>query len=605
MSWSTACPDWEYRLLNRLPLVPDLPLFDEEAARALRIFKRLKLPDVIGQPTMAEAAADWFFAIVEALFGSYDPETNRRMIQEFFLVIPKKNAKSSNGGALMVVALIVNRRPEGEFLLVAPTKEIADIAFKQASGTIRVDPELEKLFHIQRHIRLITNRRTGATLQIKAADTDVITGSKALGTMIDETHVFAARPRAAEVFVELRGALAARPDGFLFQTTTQSKSPPSGVFRQELMMARAVRDGKMDLPLLPIIYELPHRLAKDGGWKRRELWPLVNPNLGRSVDEQFLEREIRKAEEQGPEALALLASQHFNVEIGLSLLSDRWRGADHWEHAEEPGLTLDAILERSEVCTVGIDGGGLDDLLAGAVVGRERVTRRWLVWAKAWVHESVLQLRKSEAPRLRDLEADGDLIIVDDMEAAFQMVADVAAEVNAVGLLSRVGLDPMGVGAVVDALAEREIEGADRVVGISQGWTLNGAIKTAEIKLANGTMVHCGQALMAWAVGNAKTEPKGNAITITKAAAGTGKIDPLMALFDAVMLMSRNPEAMGPSLYESPEAYENVYGSAAADSESRTDWDRTILNDMKHPDFLEHKARFERWQDAQSEDAWA
>lgn len=546
MSWSTACPDWEYRLLNRLPLVPDLPLFDEEAARALRIFKRLKLPDVIGQPTMAEASTDWFFAIVEALFGSYDPETNRRMIQEFFLVIPKKNAKSSNGGALMVVALIVNRRPEGEFLLVAPTKEIADIAFKQASGTIRVDPELEKLFHIQRHIRLITNRRTGATLQIKAADTDVITGSKALGTMIDETHVFAARPRAAEVFVELRGALAARPDGFLFQTTTQSKSPPSGVFRQELMMARAVRDGKMELPLLPIIYELPHRLAKDGGWKRRELWSLVNPNLGRSVDEQFLEREIRKAEEQGPETLALLASQHFNVEIGLSLPFDHWRGADHWEHAEEPGLTLDAILERSEVCTVGIDGGGLDDLLAVAVVGRERVTRRWLVWAKAWVHESVLQLRKSEASRLRDLEADGDLIIVDDMEAAFQMVADVAAEVNAVGLLSRVGLDPMGVGAVVDALAEREIEGADRVVGISQGWTLNGAIKTAEIKLANGTMVHCGQALMAWAVGNAKTEPKGNAITITKAAAGTGKIDPLMALFDAVMLMSRNPEAVPP-----------------------------------------------------------
>ena len=94
MSWSTACPDWEYRLLNRLPLVPSLPLFDEEAARALRIFKRLKLPDVIGQPTMAEASTDWFFAIVEALFGSYDPETNRRMIQEFFLVIPKKNAKA-------------------------------------------------------------------------------------------------------------------------------------------------------------------------------------------------------------------------------------------------------------------------------------------------------------------------------------------------------------------------------------------------------------------------------------------------------------------------------------------------------------------------------
>jgi phage terminase large subunit-like protein len=225
-TWNTALPDWETRLMAGLPLVPDLPLFQSEAQRALRVFRRLRLPDVIGNPTMAEASGEWFQAIVAALFGSYDPVSNRRMIQEYFLAIPKKNAKSSSGGALMVVALIVNRRPEGEFLLVAPTKEIADIAFKQASGTIRIDDELEKKFHIQRHIRLITHRETGATLQIKAADTDVITGSKALGTMIDETHVFAKRPRAAEVFVELRGALAARPDGFLFQTTTQSKEPP-------------------------------------------------------------------------------------------------------------------------------------------------------------------------------------------------------------------------------------------------------------------------------------------------------------------------------------------------------------------------------------------
>lgn len=545
MTWSTACLDWESRLLNGRPLVPDLPLFKEEAERALRVFKRLRLPDVIGTPTMAEASGEWFQAIVAALFGSYDVSTNRRMIQEFFLAIPKKNAKSSNGGAVMVVALIVNRRPEGEFLLVAPTKEIADIAFKQASGTIKIDEELEKLFHIQRHIRLITHRRTGATLQIKAADTDVITGSKALGTMIDETHVFAKRSRAAEVFVELRGAMAARPDGFLFQTTTQSKEPPAGVFRAELNMARAVRDGKISLPLLPIIYELPHELAKDGGWKNPKFWHLVNPNMGRSVDEQFLEREVRKAEDQGPQALALIASQHFNVEIGLSLMSDRWRGADYWEQSAEAGLTLDALLNRCEVAVIGIDGGGLDDLLGFAVIGREIETRRWLHWGRAWAHTSVLDLRKSEASTLCDFERAGDLVMVDDMEHAFSEAADIAARVNDHGILAKVGLDPMGVGAIVDALAERGIEGSDRVVGIPQGWTLNGAIKTAEIKLANETLVHCGQGLMAWAVGNAKVEPKGNAITITKQVAGTAKIDPLMALFDAVALMSRNPEPMG------------------------------------------------------------
>ena len=60
MDWSTACPDWKARLLSGRPLVPDLPLFREEADRALRVFKRLRLPDVIGKPTMAEASGEWF-----------------------------------------------------------------------------------------------------------------------------------------------------------------------------------------------------------------------------------------------------------------------------------------------------------------------------------------------------------------------------------------------------------------------------------------------------------------------------------------------------------------------------------------------------------------
>lgn len=160
--------------------------------------------------------------------------------------------------------------------------------------------------------------------------------------------------------------------------------------------------------------------------------------------------------------------------------------------------------------------------------------------AGAWQRDLVGALFGS---RLRDFEHDGDLVIVDDMEAAFTQVAALCAEVEQSGLLAQVGLDPMGVGAIVDALAEVDIAGNDRIVGVPQGWTLNGAIKTTEIKLASGALLHAQQRIMDWAVGNAKAEPKGNAITITKQAAGTGKIDPVMALFDAVVLMSRNPEA--------------------------------------------------------------
>ena len=93
------------------------------------------------------------------------------------------------------------------------------------------------------------------------------------------------------------------------------------------------------------------------------------------------------------------------------------------------------------------------------------------------------------------------------------------------------------------------ILGQDQIVSISQGWKLTGAIKTTECKLADGSLRHSGQALMSWAVANARVEPKGNAIIITKQASGSAKIDQLMAAFNAIALMSTNPWSSRPSIF--------------------------------------------------------
>ena len=543
-AWDTSCLDWEARVLDGRSLVPDLPLYEAEAARALRVFKRLRLPDVIGTPTLGEACGPWFLPIVSALFGSLDPTTNIRRISEVFQLIPKGNSKSSNGGAVMLTALIVNRRPEAEFLFVAPTMEVASIAYKQAKGTIRLDSELQKIFHVQDHIRKITHRRSGATLQIKAADTDVITGSKATGTMIDETHVFAKKASAADVFIELRGALTKRSDGFLFQTTTQSKAPPSGVFASELEMARSVRDGKIAMPLLPVLYELPDRLARDGGWRQRQYWPIVNPNLGRSTNADFLAREVLRADADGPAAVALIASQHFNVQVGMSLRADGWAGAHYWSRGVEEGLTLDAVLARSEACVVGIDGGGLDDLLGIAVLGREKGTKAHLCWTHALISPEGLERRKANTGVYERFQADGDLTIVEELPDDISFVTEIVEKIKGTKKLAGVGVDAIGIGGIVDALAKIGVtQEAKLLAGVRQGIALMGAIKTVERKLVDGSFKHGGQALMTWCAGNARIVPTPTGMRIARDDSGYGKIDPLMALFNASALMATNPMA--------------------------------------------------------------
>ncbi|HET7412602.1 MAG TPA: terminase large subunit, partial [Pararhizobium sp.] len=52
-----------------------------------------------------------------------------------------------------------------------------------------------------------------------------------------------------------------------------------------------------------------------------------------------------------------------------------------------------------------------------------------------------------------------------------------------------------------------------------------------------------------WSVGNVKIEVKGNGNMATKQAAGRAKIDPVIAMLCAAILMSWNPEAHGNSVY--------------------------------------------------------
>ncbi len=546
MEYTTACPDWERRIVARESLIPCAPLFPVAAADAWEMIGGFRLVDVAGQPLVREASLPWSRNLVEVIFGAEDPETGRRLINEIFFMVSKKNSKSTVAAEIMLGALMLNWRQSAELLILSPTKEIADNSYKPIRDFIMADPELKEMLKVQDYFRLITHRETGATLKVVAADSDTVSGKKASFVFVDELHEFGKQAKASNMLLEATGGLASRPEGFVIYATTQSNEPPAGVFKQKLDYARKVRDGRVkDRKFLPVIYEFPQAMLDSRAYEDLSNAYVTNPNWGASVDIERITQLHSQAKEGGEQEFKEFLAKHLNVEIGLNLRSDRWAGADFWLSAEIV-LTLDEMLARCEVAVVGGDGGGLDDLLGQAVVGRERETGRWLGWFHAWAHKIALERRKEIAPRLLDFQREGSLTIVERPGQDVIEFADNVCRVRDAGLLPEkqgVGVDAAGIGDIVDELAARGFDTQNDIVAISQGWRLNGAIKTAERKLAGGDLLVARSTLMPWCVGNARTVPQGNAIGITKQASGTGKIDPLMALFDAVSLMALNPTA--------------------------------------------------------------
>ena len=540
--WSTACLDWADRLKTGRSIIP-APIFPAEAEAALEVMRELRIVDAPGSPTIADACAPWVFDLAASIFGAYDADSGRRLITEWFVLIPKKNSKSTIAAAIMLTALIRNWRESAEFTILAPTLEVANNSFAPARDMQRKDPVLADLLNVQTHIKTITHLENSATLKVSAADSNTVSGKKSVGTLIEELWLFGKQPNAENMLREATGGLASRPEGFVIYITTQSDDPPAGVFKTKLQYARDVRDGiVIDKAFVPIIYEYPPDIIASGQDRNPVNFGMVNPNIGYSVDRQFLEREMRKAEDAGEASVRGFLAKHLNVEIGLALRSDRWAGADFWERQAVPAYSLEQLIDECEVLDAGLDGGGLDDLLGLAVIGRHAVTRQWWVWIRAWAHPSVLERRKAEAARFGDFAKQGDLIMVARVGDDVDEVAAIIAQLKESGKLDKVGVDPSGLGGILDGMLAAGVP-EEKIVGISQGWKMNGAIKTAERKLAEGVMVHAGQSLMTWCVGNAKVEPRGNAVIITKQASGSAKIDPLLAMLNAVSLMALNPSA--------------------------------------------------------------
>lgn len=588
--WSTSCTDWERRIVAGESLIAFDPLFPDEAEAALAVFKSLQVVDLPlvddpnggepRHPTFGEVCEAFVFDFVRAIFGAYDESEGKRLIEEFFLLISKKNGKSTIVAGIMVTALIRNWRRSAELLILAPTREVADNSFGPAADMVEADAKLRVMLHVQRNTKQIKHLRTNAVLKVVSADATSSAGKKAAFVLVEELWLFGKKPSAAAMLQEATGGLVSRAEGFVIYVTTQSDTPPAGVFAEKLSYARKVRDGEIDDPqFLPVLYEFPDEMIESKAYLDPSNFYVTNPNLGKSVRKDWLARKlanVSSGQDEDGDTIQTFLAKHLNVQIGMNTRAGRWAGADHWLAAEDEELAslphwkaLERLKERCEVCVVGLDGGGLDDLFGTTVLGREKRfieievkdelteevqklrVKPWLSWSHGHCQRIVLKRRQSIATILEDIAQARELTILDKPGGDVMAVVKIVEDLKNANLLGGVVADPAGLSEIIDALEGIGVtEEAGLLIGQQQGGYLMGAIKTTERFLASGQLKHCGGPLMQWCVPNLKIEQMATTIRATKQTAGDAKIDPAISLFNAVAQMSRNPAAYRPKSYQ-------------------------------------------------------
>ena len=539
--WSTSLEDWKSRIINEQSLIPCEPLNQKVADIALRIFKSLILVDFFHK-TLGEVCKQWVFDFVAVIFGAYDPVTRERYIKEFFLLIAKKNSKSTIASGIMLTAIILNERHSAQFVIVSPTKETSESSFRPVADMIKADPELLKMFNVADHGKTITHLGTKATLKVLAFDANTLTGLKATGILVDEIHLLGNKAQADTILREAMGGMLSRPESFCIYLTTQSSGTPNGIFKQKLDYARSIRDKEViNNQFLPVLYEFPEEMILDQSYLDSKHWYIPNPNYNASLkikDLLISYEQIKDIRESKQDFL----SKHLNVQQTLNLKADNWELFVDLLPRSEEVFTLEELIDRSEVISIGFDGARVYDLAGLTVTGRLKDTNQFISWSHAWLNRVALEKNKRSATKLLELEQLKEVTIVDQEAQQFTEITALIKMIDQSGKLYQIGVDAAGLGNFRTDLEEAGIN-PDKIVSIRQGIQLQNYITAIEQLLFKGSLKFAKQELIRWQASNTRLISKFNAVMISKEDS-TDKIDNIISILNSIAIMVTNPPSM-------------------------------------------------------------
>lgn len=280
--------------------------FEEEAANRpiefIETFCKHSKGKWIGKPVLLEL---WQKAIIHAIYGFLDKETNLRKHQEALIVVARKNGKTTFIAALALYEFLASGEGGAQVFCTANKLDQAKLLYKEAANMVNQSRALKAMV-----------KRTRTTLQTKdilnlfsefsplGGDSTTQDGLNPSLAVYDEIHA----AKTDELYSVIKQGQSAREEPLLIQITTNG-FVREGLFDSQYEHAKNILNDIIQMDdFLAFIYEQDSQEEI----YQEEKWIKSNPNLGVSKSYDYLRKMLMEMKSK-PTERATVLTKDFNI----------------------------------------------------------------------------------------------------------------------------------------------------------------------------------------------------------------------------------------------------------------------------------------------------
>lgn len=500
--------------------------YDQHEAERVCSFFEL-LPHVKGELASKSETIKlepWQCFMLCQIYGWRKTNTKLRRFRTAFIFVPRKNGKSPIGSGIALQLLSFDNEFGAEVYTAASKKEQAEICWRDAKSMLEKDSEFCEYFDIQYNSRHIYVQNKNSYLKALSKDQKgTLDGLNIHGAVVDELHAH----QNSDTWNVISTGIAARQQPLIFAITTAGFNRASICYERYLYSQNVLNGNYKDESFFCLLYGID----KEDDWRDPDVWQKANPNLGVSVNKEYIKSACEEAINSS-QHLNNFLTKHLNVWCSSDVA---WVDVLKFEECANTELKEEDCIKQNLDLFVAVDMASKRDFCSICKVYLKYVNdvKHYYVFTQQFLNEKAIEESNVEA--LKGWVVDGWIKTNKGETTDYTQIKNELLKI-AKQKPKYIGFDPYQSAQLIQELRELNIK--NLVEYGQQIKNMNESMKEIEGAIFDKRLQYNGDPVLAWMVSNvvAFSDSNGNIKPSRNKNAKFDKIDSAVSMIMAIGL---------------------------------------------------------------------